>query len=189
MTPDQRRRAVELQRQGWTQRKIAGELKLARSTVARWLARHGRAVDEQLRAESAAIRAKQVEQLEWAAEEAAAAWEDSKRPLVPIPGVRPPGDPRLLTLFRGLLADVRLILGLDVPTELARARADKLAQTGATVQTEVIVHRVDRQQDRDGDLGGWPGPAPLEPGDDPARGTAVQCGQLRPPLREDDAGD
>jgi hypothetical protein len=69
-------------------------------TVNRHLGRHNRQVFARLEKRSAAVKVKQVQQLEWMAEESTRAWEKT-------------GHPAHLGTARGALSDVRKILALE----------------------------------------------------------------------------
>lgn len=77
LNPEQLARAVQLQRRLWTQERIAADLGVNQSTVSRALARYNARALKRLERRVAAIKAAQVDQLEYLASQAAEAWERS----------------------------------------------------------------------------------------------------------------
>lgn len=133
LSPEQINRALQLQSRFWTHERIADELGVCRETVSRLLSRINSATLKRLLKRRAEIKARQVAQLEWMAEEAAEAWAQSrldaeirKTTETPAEGDNPAGErteltvkgqsgnPSLLREAREALADVRAILGLEI---------------------------------------------------------------------------
>lgn len=130
LTPEQLAEALRLRRRCWTQDRIATQLKVDQSTVSRSLARVDRLVYRRLEKRALLTRVKQVDQLEWLAEEAIEGWERSKQDVLTIKVTddeagtktettrkRQAGAPAFLAEARGALADVRKMLGLDAMTK------------------------------------------------------------------------
>lgn len=132
LTPDNLARALDMQRRCCTQAQIAVTLGVSRETICRALARHNRKVLERLEKRAAATKGQQIAQLEWAAEQAAAAWKRSLDDEETVKTVKgddgdkkvdktettvkgQSGNPALIREIRGSLADIRKILGLDAP--------------------------------------------------------------------------
>jgi hypothetical protein len=137
LSPDLLQRALDLQRCLRTHADIAAELGVCRETISRALARINRKAAERLAKRRAETRARQVDQLEWIAAEAAAAWErslaDAEMTRTTTETAAPIGDaqvgaetektvktvkgqtgnPALLRECREALADIRDILGAD----------------------------------------------------------------------------
>jgi predicted transcriptional regulator len=132
LNPEQLERAIELQRLGWIQRRIAVELGVTQPAVSKSLARFNARVFERLIRRAAAEKARQIQVLERVTQEALEGWERSKRDaeiLRSIEGGKDgprtelvikgqAGDPRMLAEARNALADARKILGLDAPAKL-----------------------------------------------------------------------
>jgi hypothetical protein len=137
LSPETLQRALDLQRCLRTHAEIAAELGVCRETISRALARINRKAAERLAKRRAETRARQVDQLEWLASEAAAAWERSlldaevtrittelddaqgddetptERPQTVTTVKRHSGNPALLREAREALADIREILGTE----------------------------------------------------------------------------
>ena len=79
-SPDQLRRALDLQTKGFTQAQIAQQLAVHHKTVARHLGAYNRRLLRHLERTKAAITARHLTQLEWIASEALRQWERSQLP-------------------------------------------------------------------------------------------------------------
>jgi hypothetical protein len=158
ITPDQLREAVRLQNQLWTQDRIADRLGLHHVAVCRALARHNRRALARIEKRTAAVKAKQVGQLETVASEAFDAWLHSKTPRTVTRRTDSDGpggpaeamteevsthqcDAALLNQARGALADVRKILGLDAPVQAQIE--DRRAQPGTEAMSRAAAE-IDR---------------------------------------------
>lgn len=134
LTTDQVREARRLKRRLWTHERIAARLGVSEWTICRALRKVERRALARLEREAAALKAAQVEQLAFVADEAAQEWERSKldaekmtiksghTPKGPInleeqSSQGQTGDPRYLAEIRSALAEQRKILGLDRATE------------------------------------------------------------------------
>jgi hypothetical protein len=153
--PEQLDRAVELQRKGWTHERISRDLGIARETVSRALSKHNRRVLARLVKRTEEEKACQLQRLEWAIEQASEAWERSKEDAESITETTKTGlkagsesstkiegqcgDPRLLKEFRGALADIRKILGLDQVE--AAERPFSLPDLVAAAEAAAAAHR------------------------------------------------
>jgi hypothetical protein len=138
--PDQLREMAKYRRRGWSNARIGEHMGLAENHVSHALARLHRKAMARLERDTAAILARQYQQLEWVAEESSDAWERSKLPaeaektteeaiggggegprtaavLVRTERTRKGqgGDPRFLERFVGALEQQRKVLGLDKP--------------------------------------------------------------------------
>lgn len=78
VTADNERKAWELRRKCWTQERIARELGIERSTVAKMLQRRDKVLAREFKDRAEGIKAQQAEQLEYITEEAMDGWERSK---------------------------------------------------------------------------------------------------------------
>jgi DNA-binding transcriptional LysR family regulator len=135
--------AWTLRQEGRTEAAIAERLGVSQPAVSKMLRRVEDRVLKDLTKEVGRTKARQTAQLEWAASQAARAWERSledavsvKESVAPIGpkdaqserevGVETErttrgqsGNPALLAQFREALADIRKIWGLDAPTKVA----------------------------------------------------------------------
>jgi hypothetical protein len=136
LTPEQLEQAIELQRRCMTQGRIAEVLGVHRMTVSRSLGKHNRKAWARLEKRTASEKAKQVEQLRWAAEQAAEAWARQF-------------DPALLGQLRGALTDIRKVAGLDAPEKKAPGDQAPPAHDLGGVASMVVemVERMSRRTD------------------------------------------
>lgn len=147
ITPEQLAEGLKYRRRGWTNDRIAAQIKVHPAALSRAFARHYRRAMKRLEARTAAIKADQYEQLQWLAEQASDGWERSQEDAITVKvseveddegKVYPKtetttkgqaGDSRFLSEFRAALADQRKVLGLEKiiqagPTQLARLIVD-----------------------------------------------------------------
>lgn len=128
-TRENERRAWELRTRGWTQDRIARELKLTQAGVSLILKRVVKRVLKDLGDDIVARKVEQEARLEHVVDEMMQAWERSKPVEVGAEGEtvivpanaqnrNPEGDPRFIEQYRNALADIRKIWGVDAPTKL-----------------------------------------------------------------------
>lgn len=130
--------AWELRQKMWSQDKIAEELGITQSGVAKLLKRLTLRYAESFSEDIETVKAEQVAQLENIAFEAMQAWERSKEAANVVRVKRPlqgtsgegeqtkeardqDGDPRYLATAMKAKEDIRKILGADAPTKLQHA--------------------------------------------------------------------
>jgi hypothetical protein len=133
---ERERRAWELRQKFWTHERIAAELGVDRSTVTKMLARVSRRILDTMQSEVAAMKAEQVSQLTFIADEAMQAWNASKQPAkearkltrktrkvaddeTQMKSKDQNADPRYLATAMQALTDIRAIMGLNAPTKVA----------------------------------------------------------------------
>src|SRR3990167_9037998 len=135
VSKERERRAWELKNQMWTNKRIADDMGLDPSTVAKILRRVVDRVKKETNEVAATYRNHQIEQLQRIADEATQAWERSKESEKTVTSIKPDGgvetkivkmkdadgDPRYLTIAMNALTDLRRIIGLDAP---ARSQID-----------------------------------------------------------------
>lgn len=117
-----------LRRHGWSQCRIAEELDIAQSTVARAMKRATKRFAQCFLKDIKQVKDEHVVQLEHVADEAMGAWEKSKQNRmkkttrrkgtggdgdVSIEGQNQFGDPRFLAEFRKAKEDIRKVLGIE----------------------------------------------------------------------------
>jgi hypothetical protein len=161
LSPEQLERALELQRKFWTHERIATEIGVHRTTVSRTLAKHNRRSLKRLERQTAAIKAQQLAQLEWLAEQAAEAWEKSlddeetRKSVEGFVGDKmtdkeekvikgQSGNPALLREARGALADARKILGLDAAPPQPEPEFD-ISQLTEEAERDAATYRPDER--------------------------------------------
>jgi hypothetical protein len=154
---------IERERQIWalrqklyTQERIAAEIGVDQSTVSRILRKQSDRYLVEINEEVGRVKAQQIAQLEYVAQEAIEAWERSKDPakklnkrakalrargqdgddrnavaeeVTTVETADQDGDPRYLTTAMSALGDIRKILGADAP-------ARTTAATTSTVHVE-----------------------------------------------------
>jgi hypothetical protein len=146
-----------MSRKCYTHLQISEALGVHRTTVTRTLTKIHRRALKRLEAQTAALKAQQVEQLCWIAEQIARQWERSCEDsvtvqetsghemgvgadgnLVGLPGEvktttkGQSGNPALAKEMRSALADIRSILGIDAKLDIERARlAQQQGESGA----------------------------------------------------------
>lgn len=122
MTPELLAKALELQRQGWTQARIGKEIGLSRGKVNLHLGRFNARLLERMGRQAAARLGADIQRLEWVVEEASAAWLASKGPVVTtwssgdtsgMTARSQAGNPMFLKEVREALASIRAILGIE----------------------------------------------------------------------------
>lgn len=133
LTPEHLEFAIEKQRAGWTNQRIAKELGVHRQTVSRSLNRHNRRAWERFQKRTGNEQAKQVQRLEWIIEQAAEAF-----PLQ--------FDAALLNQMRGAMADIRKIGGLDAPEK--KPPGDDRPQHDLGGVANMVVEMVERMSKR-----------------------------------------
>lgn len=138
VTLENERRAWALRQKMWTHERIAQELGLERTTVTMMLKRIGNRHLKTIQDEVASIRAEQLDQLSYIADEAMQAWESSKAPSksasktskkrtsggagddeTRVETKERDGNPAYFTAAMKALEDIRKLLGLDAPIKVA----------------------------------------------------------------------
>lgn len=142
LTHDQIETAIRLQSEFWIHERIAEHLGVSRVTVSRHLSKYNRKAMVRLEKQAAAVKSRQVAQLEWVASQSVEAWHRSKEDAETVKTTdglddkgRPvnktetmlkgqSGNPALLTVALNALADVRKILALEPKTAPQRGNDD-----------------------------------------------------------------
>lgn len=150
-----------LRRKGWTQERIAAELKITQGAVSKALKRVSTQVRADLMADVERVQTEQVAQLQHIAEEAFEAWERSKAAAKSLtkhttPARHPTGqaresttmnlvdqhgDPRYLQTAMKALDDIRKITGANAPDEINlnwRANAEKYGIDAGSLFEEMV---------------------------------------------------
>lgn len=134
---ERKKRAWELSQQGWSEKRIAEELGVDRTTVSRYLTSLSRRALAQLEDEVAKAKAIQLRQLQHVIDEAFQAWRDSRKPEQTVSKKVVPatedggenhtiittkvrgqsGNPRHLRNAMTAMAEIRELLGIEPPED------------------------------------------------------------------------
>lgn len=147
VTRERERKAWEFRTQGWTQERIAEELGVDRSAVAKMLFRYRQRLDDDNKEQMAQERTEQIERLQTVYNQAMDAWIASKsqdrtvqnrkkigtfagrdanddETTVTVKDAH--GDPRYLNIALQALEDLRKIMGINAPTKSVQTVENKV---------------------------------------------------------------